>query len=224
MGTLRDQIIYPHTITEMRARNVTDADLLAIMKVLGVDSIVEREGGWDADKDWSTQLAGGDKQRIAAARLFYHRPRFAILDECTSAVSLEIERVIYTHATELGISLMTVSHRPSLWKYHNWILQYDGQGGYVFTELDPEKRLKLQEDKNSIEMKLAEVPKLQKVRLFETSLIGTLVHISFVFQRLAELKQQFEEQKAVKIRRDSEREELRLRWVLMTRSIGQQFV
>jgi ABC-type uncharacterized transport system fused permease/ATPase subunit len=32
---------------------------------------------------------------------------------------------------ELGITLMTVSHRPSLWKYHSMVLQYDGMGGYV---------------------------------------------------------------------------------------------
>ncbi|EIE80159.1 hypothetical protein RO3G_04864 [Rhizopus delemar RA 99-880] len=161
LGTLRDQILYPDTIEDMNAKNVTDQDLLDILKVVQIEHIVEREGGWDSEKDWSLSLSGGDKQRIAMARLFYHAPRYSILDECTSAVSMDIEKIMYTHATSLGISLLTVSHRPSLWKYHNFILQYDGQGGYVFTRLDAEKRLALQEEKNSIEQKLQEVPKLQ---------------------------------------------------------------
>jgi ATP-binding cassette subfamily D (ALD) long-chain fatty acid import protein len=100
------------------------------------------------------------------ARLFYHAPKYAILDECTSAVSMDIERIMYTHCTKIGISLLTVSHRPSLWQYHNWILQYDGQGGYVFTELDATKRLALQEEKTSIEHRLSELPRL-KARLTE---------------------------------------------------------
>jgi len=103
-------------------------------------------------------LTPGDKQRLAMARLFYHSPKYAILDECTSSVTLEIEKVMYDHATELGITMMTVSHRPSLWKYHNWVLQFDGQGNYVFTELDAEKRLALQEEKQSLDQKLLRVP------------------------------------------------------------------
>lgn len=162
LGTLRDQIIYPDTHTEMQAKGVTDEQLQAILEVVQIGTLVPREGGWDVEKDWKDVLAGGDKQRIAMARLFYHRPRYAILDECTSSVSMDIERIMYTHAQELGISLITVSHRPSLWKYHNWILQYDGQGGYVFTKLDAERRLALQEEKNAIEHKLIEMPKVQK--------------------------------------------------------------
>lgn len=93
------------------------------------------------------------------ARLFYHRPNYAILDECTSSVSMDMEQIMYTHATELNISLLTVSHRTSLWKYHDLILQYDGQGGYVFTQLNAEERLALQEEKTRLEHALAEVPK-----------------------------------------------------------------
>ena len=61
-------------------------------------------------------------------------------------------------------ALLTVSHRASLWKYHDLILQYDGQGGYVFTELDAEKRLALQEEKQQLEQAMSQIPKV-KARL-----------------------------------------------------------
>lgn len=69
----------------------------------------------------------------------------AILDECTAAQTLEIERIMYETAKQLDITLITVSHRRSLWKYHENILQFDGQGGFIFTKLDAERRLELEE-------------------------------------------------------------------------------
>ncbi|KAF9995432.1 hypothetical protein BGZ80_006717 [Entomortierella chlamydospora] len=162
LGTLRDQIIYPDTVEDMKANGYTDDDLQAILEVVQLNNIVEREGGWDREREWRDALSGGDKQRIAMARLYYHRPRYAILDECTSAVSMEVEKIMYTHCMKLGISLLTVSHRPSLWQYHNYILQYDGQGGYVFTKLDAERRLALQEERQVLEHKLAEIPKIEQ--------------------------------------------------------------
>ncbi|KAF7310570.1 Adrenoleukodystrophy protein [Mycena chlorophos] len=161
LGTLRDQIIYPHSRAMMEARGITDQNLFDILSVVQMSSIVDREGGWDAAKEWRDALSGGDKQKIAWARLFYHHPKYAILDEATSLVPQDMEGMMMQHASKLGITLLTVSHRPSLWRWHSLILAYDGMGGYVFTKLDAEKRLALQEEKQALEAKLSEVPKME---------------------------------------------------------------
>lgn len=65
------------------------------------------------------------------ARLFYHKPQFAILDECTSAVSVDVEGYMYDHCREVGITLFTVSHRKSLWKHHEVkIREKESQNAY----------------------------------------------------------------------------------------------
>ena len=40
------------------------------------------------------------------ARLFYHKPQFAILDECTSAVSVDVEGFMYTRCREVGVHVV----------------------------------------------------------------------------------------------------------------------
>jgi len=135
LGTLRDQVIYPHSKEEFLAKG-TDNDLLEFLRQVHLEYLVEREGGWDAIQDWMDVLSGGEKQRIAMARLFYHCPQFAILDECTSAVSVDVEGFMYTHCKKLGITLFTVSHRKTLWKYHEYVLQFDGRGAFEFKPLE----------------------------------------------------------------------------------------
>ena len=57
------------------AGGITDSDLFEILSIVQMDHIVDREGGWNAARDWGDNLSGGDQQKIAWARLFYHSPR-----------------------------------------------------------------------------------------------------------------------------------------------------
>ena len=61
-----------------RTGGITDDDLLEILVVVQMEHIVEREGGWDAAREWREALSGGDQQKIAWARLFYHKPKVCV--------------------------------------------------------------------------------------------------------------------------------------------------
>jgi len=56
------------------------------------------------------------------ARLFYHKPQFAILDECTSACSVDVEGFMYQHCRQVNISISSFNIIHSLvnkffWEY-----------------------------------------------------------------------------------------------------------
>uniref|UniRef100_A0A673NFV4 ATP-binding cassette sub-family D member 3-like n=1 Tax=Sinocyclocheilus rhinocerous TaxID=307959 RepID=A0A673NFV4_9TELE len=136
LGSLRDQVIYPDTHEDQKKKGTSDRVLKEYLDNVQLGHILEREGSWDIVQDWMDVLSGGEKQRMAMARLFYHKPQFAILDECTSAVSVDLESSVSSF--QVGITLFTVSHRKSLWKHHEYYLHMDGRGNYEFKPITKE--------------------------------------------------------------------------------------
>lgn len=113
IGTLRDQVIYPDGEADMSEKWKSDRDLQAVLDLARLGYLPEREGGWDTRKEWKDVLSGGEKQRMAIARLLYHEPRFAFIDEGTSAVSSDVEGLLYDTCKERGISKFTTPPSPT---------------------------------------------------------------------------------------------------------------
>ncbi|KAL8234215.1 hypothetical protein R6Q59_020315 [Mikania micrantha] len=141
LGTLRDQIIYPlcYQQAESRALNLyqkgeletnnLDKHLKTILENVKLSYLYEREGSWDASQNWEDILSLGEQQRLGMARLFFHKPRFGILDECTNATSVDVEEHLYRLARDLGITVITSSQRPALIPFHSMELRLiDGEG------------------------------------------------------------------------------------------------
>lgn len=127
VGTLRDEVIYPHSEMDMRDAERRDHELQTILEDVRLGYLVDREGGWNTRKDWTSVLSGGEKQRISFARILYHEPSYAVIDEGTSAVSSDVEGLLYEKCKKRGVTLLTISTRVSLKRYHTWNLDL-GQG------------------------------------------------------------------------------------------------
>jgi len=115
LGTLGNQVTYPraHVAGE-------EAELREVLRAVGLQHILEREPrGWEALRIWEDVLSGGEQQRMGLARVFYTRPRFALLDECTSMVASDAEEGLYKAIFAKGVTPLTLSQRlfmPALYK------------------------------------------------------------------------------------------------------------
>ncbi|KAJ1327693.1 ATP-binding cassette subfamily D (ALD) peroxisomal long-chain fatty acid import protein [Microdochium nivale] len=155
VGTLRDQVIYPDGEVDMRLKRKSEQDLQEALDAAKLGYLTEREGGWDTRKEWKDVLSGGEKQRIGFARLLYHEPQYAVIDEGTSAVSSDVEGLLYETCKERGITLITISTRASLKRYHDFNLVLgmgDNGDEWAFDRIGTERE-KMQVEKELADLK-----------------------------------------------------------------------
>ncbi|CAJ1938095.1 unnamed protein product [Sphenostylis stenocarpa] len=144
VGTLRDQLIYPLT-AEQEVEPLTEGGMVELLKNVDLEYLLERYPP-DKEVNWGDELSLGEQQRLGMARLFYHKPKFAILDECTSAVTTDMEERFCANVLAMGTSCITISHRPALVAFHDVVLSLDGEGGWSVHRKSEDSSTELQND------------------------------------------------------------------------------
>jgi ABC-type methionine transport system ATPase subunit len=83
-----------------------------------LDHLIDR---LDEEAPWDRTLAGGEKQRLAFARVFLANPDIIVLDEATAALDPESRDRLMQLVSEQPseTALISVGHRPELESYHN---------------------------------------------------------------------------------------------------------
>ncbi len=121
VGTLRRAVSYPSPEDEF-----DDDKVAKVMEQVGLKDFV---GRLDDDEPWEQILSGGEKQRLAFARLILQEPDIVVLDEATSALDpparISLWSLLRKHLEKATV--LSVGHRPELEAFHERKLVMEAQ-------------------------------------------------------------------------------------------------
>ncbi|MGX1235574.1 putative ATP-binding cassette transporter [Bradyrhizobium japonicum] len=112
-GTLRRAAAYPAAAEDWSIEQIGEA-----LDKVGLGHLKERI---EEEAPWDQTLSGGEKQRLAFARLFLHRPDIIVLDEATSALDDRSQDKLMELLNEelKDATVVSVAHRAELEEFHS---------------------------------------------------------------------------------------------------------
>lgn len=119
-GTLRENIVFD--------KKATDAEIQKVLKLVSLEKFYQRlENGLDTELgERGVKISGGERQRVALARLFFANTNLIILDEATSALDNITEKEVMANIMQNSKdkTLIIIAHRLETIKNVNKILVF----------------------------------------------------------------------------------------------------
>jgi putative ATP-binding cassette transporter len=131
-GTLRRAVAYPGGESDWDAQQIG-----AALSKVGLSHLEEKI---DEDGPWDQTLSGGEKQRLAFARLLLHNPDIIVLDEATSALDAKSQDAMMRLLTQEmpDATVVSVAHREELEAFHSRkiVLERQKDGAKLVSDID----------------------------------------------------------------------------------------
>jgi putative ATP-binding cassette transporter len=131
-GTLRRAVAYPGAAEDWSVEQIGEA-----LEKVGLKHLVEKI---EEDAPWDQTLSGGEKQRLAFARLFLHNPDIIVLDEATSALDEKSQDKMMALLTKTlpKATVVSVAHRAELEAFHSRkiVLERRKGGAKLVSDID----------------------------------------------------------------------------------------
>ena len=106
-GTLRENLIFD--------KKISDEKILKVLSLVFLDKFYEKlENGLDTELgEKGVRMSGGERQRVALARLFFDDSKIIILDEATSAMDNITEKQVMENVVKQlnNKTLIVIAHR-----------------------------------------------------------------------------------------------------------------
>ncbi|MFC7696229.1 ABC transporter ATP-binding protein/permease [Bradyrhizobium sp. GCM10028915] len=131
-GSLRRAVAYPGAEDDWTVEEIGEA-----LHKVGLDHLKEKI---EEEAPWDQTLSGGEKQRLAFARLLLHNPDIVVLDEATSALDEKSQDKMMKMITDElpKATIVSVAHRVELEAFHSRkiVLERRKGGAKLVSDID----------------------------------------------------------------------------------------
>jgi putative ATP-binding cassette transporter len=122
-GTLRDVLL-----RSGREFVTKDAEVHAVLRELGIDQAVRREGGLDAEKDWDEAFSIGEQHLLSVARIFLADPVMVFLDRPGSSLPRAVVSGILDKLAARRVGVVVLAQEDRSHAGYDGVLEIRAEG------------------------------------------------------------------------------------------------
>ena len=117
------QLAFPFHAEDNNGALLNDYELHVVMEKLDLWNLVVAQQLHKVHSQdfWLNELSGGEKQRIALARVLLRRPNYVVMDEVTSSIDVAQELLILELFEKYNMKPIIVSHRPNIYSKFDYL-------------------------------------------------------------------------------------------------------